>query len=63
MKFVGSWIVYDVHWLAEKIEKSKFAATVYWHSTWTVAADLQTRAKKKEKTQTSNAKRAIQTHL
>ena len=36
-------------WL-KKIEKSKFVATVHW----TVAADSQTHAKKKNKTQTSN---------
>ena len=46
-----------MHWLAEKIEKSKFAATVHWHSTWTVATDSQTRDKKKNKTQMPNTKR------
>ena len=55
--------MHDVHWLTEKIEKSKFAVTVHWHSTWTVATDSQTRDKKKKKTQMPNAKRAIQTHL
>ena len=54
MKFVDPKTVHNMHWLAEKIEKSKFAATVHWHSTWTVATDSQTRDKKKKN---ANAKR------
>ena len=63
MKFVGSWTVHDVHWLAEKNRKVKVCGYCSLNSTWTVATVSQTREKKKKKgkTQTPNAKRAIQT--
>ena len=43
-----------MHWLAEKNRKVKVCGYCSLNSTWTVAADSQTHAKKKNKTQTSN---------
>ena len=54
MKFVGLWTVHDMHWLAEKNRKVKVCGYCSLNSTWTVATDSQTHAKKKNKTQTSN---------
>ena len=54
VKFVDPWTVHDVHWLAKKNRKVKVCGYCSLNSTWTVAADSQTHAKKKNKTQTSN---------
>ena len=51
---MGLWTVYDVHWLAEKNRKVKVCGYCSLNSTWTIAADSQTHAQKKNKTQTSN---------
>ena len=41
--------MHDMHWLAEKNRKVKVCGYYSLNSTWTVAANSQTRKKKKKK--------------
>ena len=41
--------MHDVHWLAEKSEKSQTLQVLFMHSAWTIAASLTNVCKKKKK--------------